>query len=59
MRITLLLALTALLWAQGDRASIAGLVTDRSGAVLAGAPVTAANLRTGVVAETRSTAAGT
>ncbi len=47
---TLLLFAAVLGYAQGGRASINGTVTDPSGAIIAGAQVTAKNLETGQIA---------
>ncbi len=59
LRIALLLATTLFvatgsLWAQSDRGIITGTVTDQSGAVMAGVPVTATNTLTGVATKTTS-----
>lgn len=47
-----------LAWAQGERATVTGTVTDRSGAVVAGAAVSIRNLATNVVLRTNTNAAG-
>ncbi|PYV44355.1 MAG: hypothetical protein DMG06_06710 [Acidobacteria bacterium] len=46
------------LWAQGDRGTITGTVTDPSGAVIAGASVTATNTATRLSAQTATTSSG-
>ena len=46
------------LWAQSDRGTITGTVTDPSGAVIAGASVTAINTATGVSTKTTTSSAG-
>lgn len=62
LRIQTLLSLVALLalaaWAQANRGTITGIVTDPSGAVVAGAQVTATQVETGVNYSTVSTEAG-
>jgi len=60
---TLSLCLIALvpavsLWAQGDRGTITGTVTDPSGAVIAGASVTATNTATQASTKTTTTSSG-
>ena len=62
-RIVLVLSLTLLsslgsLWAQSDRATITGNVTDPSGAVIVGATVAATNTATRVSTRTTSTSTG-
>src|SRR3989441_3579930 len=62
-RIVLVLSLTLLsslgsLWAQSDRATITGNVTDPSGAVIVGATVAATNTATGVSTKTATTSSG-
>ena len=52
-----MLFVASVVWA-GITGSIAGLVTDPSGAVVAGAPVTATNTGTGVVATAQTDGAG-
>lgn len=47
-----------LAWAQGERAAVTGTVTDRSGAVVAGAAVSIRNLATNVVLRTNTNASG-
>ncbi len=47
------------LWAQSNRATITGTVTDPSGAVIAGATVTATNTATGLSTKTTSSSSGT
>jgi hypothetical protein len=47
------------LWAQSDRATIAGVVTDQSGAVMAGVGVTATNTATGNSNSAKTGASGT
>ncbi len=49
---------TALSWAQTDRGAIRGTISDPTGAVVAGAVVTATNLANGVSAKGQSTDAG-
>jgi hypothetical protein len=51
---TTLFVVTGSLWAQSDRGTITGTVSDQSGAVMAGVPVTAANTGTGVATKTTS-----
>ena len=46
------------LFAQSDRGTITGTITDPSGAVLAGAPVEARNPATGVTVDVASSATG-
>jgi hypothetical protein len=48
----------AMLWAQSNRASITGTVMDSSGAVVAGAEITATNVDTGVPTKTVSNQEG-
>ncbi len=48
------LLMHATLWAQSNRATITGTVTDSSGALVAGAEVTATNLGTGAPTQTFS-----
>src|SRR2546425_1043263 len=62
-RIVLVLSLTlpsslGSLWAQSDRATITGNVTDPSGAVIVGATVAATNTATRVITRTTSTSTG-
>jgi hypothetical protein len=54
----LILGSAGLLWAQSDRGTITGAVFDPSGAVIAGASVTATNTATGISAKTTTTTAG-
>jgi hypothetical protein len=54
-----LLALVCPLWAQSDRGTITGTVTDQSGAVMAGVSVSSTNTATGVVTKTTSGPGGT
>lgn len=56
--LSLLLLASTLVFAQLDKGSLSGSVTDASGATLAGAKVSAKNDRTGFVLETVSTSAG-
>ena len=57
--VSLLLSLcTPILLAQGDRGSIAGLVSDPSGSVIAGATIEAVNQATNLKADTVTTATG-
>src|SRR5437879_12816846 len=49
---------TVELWAQNDRGTITGTVTDPSGAVVVGASVTATNTGTRVSTQTTSTSSG-
>ncbi|MDQ2777590.1 MAG: Plug and carboxypeptidase regulatory-like domain-containing protein [Acidobacteriota bacterium] len=56
--IFLLFLVTALAWAQTDRGSIRGTLTDSSGGVVPGAAITATNIATGAVTPTTSTATG-
>ncbi len=53
-----LLAISYSLWAQSDRGTITGIVSDQSGAVMAGVTVTATNPATGVSTATVSSQAG-
>ena len=46
-------------FAQGDRATITGTISDPAGAVVANAPIEAKNTQTGAVYQTASTATGT
>lgn len=46
------------LWAQGDRGTITGTVTDPSGAVIAAAAVTATNTATQASTKTTTTSSG-
>src|SRR5437867_4220007 len=54
----MVLSAVALSWAQTDRGTITGTVTDASGAVVAGAKVTATNTGTGFEFETATSQAG-
>lgn len=56
--IAVLLCLSLTLWAQTDRGTITGTVTDASGALIVGAKVSAANTATGIAAETTTSGAG-
>src|SRR5579862_2262913 len=53
-----LFAGTSVLWAQSDRGTITGTVTDPSGAVISGATVTATQIATGLKTSTVSAAGG-
>ena len=55
----LLVASGTMLWAQADRGTITGTVTDPSGAVIVGANVTATHTATAVSTKTVSNSAGT
>jgi hypothetical protein len=52
------LSLTSTLWAQSDRGTITGTVTDETGAVVAGAKITATNAQTGESRTAESTGEG-
>lgn len=52
-------ALCGAMWAQTERGSIRGIIHDSSGAMVAGANVSAVNTGTGIVSQTTSTDAGT
>ena len=54
----MLLATLVSLWAQGERGTLNGIVTDASGSVVPGAVVTATNIETNVEAQTPTTDAG-
>jgi hypothetical protein len=54
-----ILGCLASMWAQSDRGSITGTVSDPSGAAIAGASVTAANAATGVSTRTSTDSTGT
>src|SRR5271165_6699915 len=54
----LLLAASAPAWAQAGRGGISGLVSDPTGAVVAGARVTALNHATGIAESTVTTGGG-
>src|SRR5437899_8119587 len=56
--IALLMAAATAVFGQVEQATIAGSVTDQSGAVVPGARITATNTRTAVVSETQSNAEG-
>lgn len=56
--VSLLLALAAMAWAQTDRGTIRGTVTDPSGAAIPGAQVSATNTETNVTSRTVATEAG-
>src|SRR5438093_10444392 len=58
LTMTVLLACAAASWAQTSSSSITGLVTDASGAVVAGAKVQAKNEATGVTYDAVSSSAG-
>src|SRR5512140_3068509 len=61
-RIVLLLAIALIavgsMWAQSDRGTITGVVTDQSDAVMAGVTVTATNTATGVSSSTKTGSGG-
>jgi len=61
-RIALLLAIglfaVGSLWAQSNRATITGVITDQSGAVMSGVSVTATNTATGISTPTKSGGGG-
>jgi hypothetical protein len=59
MAVLVTLALCATAFAQGGTGELTGLVTDPSGAVIQGAPVTLTNSATGEERTTTTTAAGT
>ena len=50
--ISLMLVCSAIAWAQSDRGSITGTVTDSTGGIVPDAAVTATNTATNVVART-------
>jgi len=52
------LVLVSLAFAQSDRSTITGTISDQSGAVVANAPIEAKNLATGLVYRAASTATG-
>lgn len=52
------LATLVSLWAQGERGTLNGIVTDASGSIVPGAAVTAANVETNVEAHATTTEAG-
>ncbi len=52
------LAFASLAFAQSDRSTITGTITDQTGAVVANAPIEAKNLATGLVYSAASTATG-
>jgi hypothetical protein len=54
----LLFSLSAIAFAQAGRGAISGLITDPSGAIIAGARITALNQATGVKVAAESSAAG-
>ncbi|HEV2383340.1 MAG TPA: TonB-dependent receptor [Terriglobia bacterium] len=54
----LILGSLGLLWAQSDRATITGTVTDQTGAVIVGAAVTATNVATGISIRATTSSAG-
>jgi hypothetical protein len=54
----MLLATLVSLWAQGERGTLNGIVTDASGSVVPGAAVSAVNVETNVESQTTSTEAG-
>ncbi len=54
----MVLSAVALSWAQTDRGTITGTVTDVSGAVVTSAKVTATNTATGFEFETKTSQAG-
>ncbi len=56
--LSLPLVFTGGLFAQGDRGTITGTVTDPAGAVIATAAIEVRNSETGVVSQTASTATG-
>lgn len=57
-RLTLLLTITASLFAQADRGSISGTITDSSGAAAPGVPLTLQNQATNLTYSAASSAAG-
>lgn len=57
-RLLLGVVLTVALFAQGERATVTGVVTDSTGAIVVGAEVTIRNVATNIVTRTRSNAAG-
>jgi hypothetical protein len=57
--LVVLTSFTGMLWAQGGTGELSGLVTDPSGAVVAGAKVTLANSATGEQLGVTTTSAGT
>src|SRR5271156_6033510 len=57
--LVVLASFTGLLWAQGGTGELSGLVTDPSGAVVAGVKVTLANSATGEQLSVTTTSAGT
>jgi hypothetical protein len=59
LMLTLCLLFTGNMWAQGGTGELTGLVTDPSGAVVAGAPVTLTNVATGDKRTAVTTPAGT
>lgn len=58
MLAALIVLVTQTVWAQANRATITGIVTDSSGAVVAGADVTATNIGTNVPTRTVSNSDG-
>ncbi len=52
------LTLAASLWAQNERGNITGLVTDPTGAAIAGTELTATHVETNAVTKTKASAAG-
>jgi hypothetical protein len=56
--LTLLFSLTSVVFAQGERGTITGTVSDPGGAVVAAAAIQARHLETGTTYDTTSTATG-